>query len=229
MKTHWMRALETDRARAAQGSAISQTMVDEWTHIWAERLGRPSTDERFDVCDETGQPTGIIAPRWLCHLLGLRHRAVHVLLQAPNGLFVLQVRSHDKADWPGLIDVSVGGHLRAGQDYESAARREMEEELGITPTMLAPPGLVPIGQPQPGCDEDPRQPLLLNRQFNQLYIARLAASGLDTIRFQDGEVCALYLCNAREVERLVSSNSCAPGLTHSWMLYQAKRDLISEE
>ncbi len=221
----WRKRLDADRARAIRAEALSQAAVDDLTAVWAARLGRDPTDERFDVCDEAGRPTGITAPRWLCHLLGLRHRAAHVLLLAPNGLFVLQVRSHEKAEWPGLVDVSVGGHLRAGQGYADAARREMEEELGVTPEMLMPPGLVPVGGPRPGHDVDPRRPEMRNRQFNQLYVARLTAEGLAGVRFQDGEVCALYLCDEREVDRLVETGACAPGLAHAWPIYREHQAL----
>ncbi len=222
--TRWREALHADRARVAQADGLSQAAVDELAAAWAARLGRDPADERFDVCDETGRPTGITAPRWLCHLLGLRHRAVHVLLLAPNGLFVLQVRSPNKAEWPGLVDVSVGGHLRAGQDYEAAAWREMEEELGITSQMLEPPGLMPVDGPRPGHDVDPRRPHLVNHQFNQLYVARLTATALANVRFHDGEVCALYLCDEQEVDRLVAAGECAPGLAHAWPIYRRHRE-----
>jgi 16S rRNA (adenine1518-N6/adenine1519-N6)-dimethyltransferase len=32
---------------------------------------------------------------------------------------------------PGVWDSSVAGHLDAGEDYAAAARRELEEEMGI--------------------------------------------------------------------------------------------------
>lgn len=224
----WWEHLTRDRARAADARRLTQAAVDDLAAIWAPRLSGEMAvelfsgkEERFDLCDDDGRPTGVTAPRWLCHLLGLRHRAVHILLWAPNGLAVLQVRSPHKAYWPGLIDISVGGHVRAGQSYLEAAWSEMEEELGLTPPLLAPPGLTPAGEPQPDDEPDPRQsPWLCNRQFNQLYAARLTADGLASARFRDGEVCALYLCPPREIDRLLTTGAVAPGLTHAWRVWR---------
>ncbi len=218
-----------DRARVADARSLTQAAVDDLAATWATRLSQATAvelfsghAERFDLCDDDDRATGVAAPRWLCHLLGLRHRAVHILLWAPNGLAVLQVRSPHKAYWPGLLDISVGGHVRAGQSYLEAAWSEMAEELGVTPPLLAPPGLTPVGGPQPDDEPDPRQsPWLCNRQFNQLYAARLTAEGLAHVRFHDGEVCALYLCPPHEVDRLIATGAVAPGLAHAWRVWRA--------
>ncbi len=59
------------------------------------------------------------------------HRVAHVLLFNSRGELFLQKRSYLKDVQPGKWDTSVGGHLDAGEDYETAARREMVEELGV--------------------------------------------------------------------------------------------------
>jgi isopentenyldiphosphate isomerase len=61
----------------------------------------------------------------------LIHRVVHVLLFNKNGGLLLQKRSRRKDVAPGKWDTSVGGHINPGEDVLAAARREMEEELGI--------------------------------------------------------------------------------------------------
>lgn len=234
-QSEWWEHLTRDRARVADAAQLTQADVDNLAATWAARLSQETAAElfsghaeRFDLCDEDDRATGITAPRWLCHLLGLRHRAVHVLLWVPNGLAVLQVRSPHKAYWPGLIDISVGGHVRAGQSYLEAAWDEMEEELGVAPPLLAPPGLTPVGEPQPDDEPDSRQsPWLCNRQFNQLYAARLTAEGLASVRFRDGEVCALYLCPSHEIDRLIVTGGVAPGLAHAWRVWRAWEALPS--
>lgn len=65
------------------------------------------------------------------HRLGLRHRAVHVLLFDPGGRIFLQKRSMRKDSSPGLWDTSAAGHVEPGETYEQCARRELMEELGI--------------------------------------------------------------------------------------------------
>lgn len=62
----------------------------------------------------------------------LVHRAVHVLVISSSGHLLLQKRSLTKDVQPGRWDTSVGGHVGFGQSYEEAARRETQEEIGIT-------------------------------------------------------------------------------------------------
>ena len=65
------------------------------------------------------------------HRLGLRHRAVHVLVFNPAGEVFLQQRSDTKDINPGLWDSSAAGHVDHGEHYDACARRELAEELGI--------------------------------------------------------------------------------------------------
>ncbi|MEZ0228484.1 MAG: hypothetical protein ACAI25_07645 [Planctomycetota bacterium] len=108
-----------DRARAAlrRGDALRDragvlALVAEWSHL---RRPSPSAEEPFPLLDARFEERGLAAPRWLCHLLGLRHASAHVVLVAPNGLVVLQKRSRAKDTAPGLLDTSVGGHVGAGR------------------------------------------------------------------------------------------------------------------
>jgi isopentenyldiphosphate isomerase len=55
---------------------------------------------------------------------------VHVLVHDAEGRFFLQKRSAAKDTFPGCWDSSCSGHLDAGEDYTTAARRELGEELG---------------------------------------------------------------------------------------------------
>lgn len=71
-------------------------------------------------------------PRHEIHRLGLRHRAVHILVfNSQNELF-LQKRSMLKDLNQGLWDTSAAGHVDKGEDYFPCALREAKEELGIS-------------------------------------------------------------------------------------------------
>ncbi len=105
-------------------------------------------DEAFDVLTPDGAPAGWTVPRGEAHRIGLWHPAFHLWIAWRDGAEVtvlLQWRSLTKDTMPGRIDVSVGGHFRAGEyradcptahSVLAAVRRELEEELGV----LSEPG-----------------------------------------------------------------------------------------
>lgn len=91
-------------------------------------------EEMFDIVDEHDCVIGT-APRSRCHGdPSLVHRTAHVIVFHPDGeRILLQLRTKTKDIQPGKWDTAVGGHLDHGEDYETAARREMSEELGLDP------------------------------------------------------------------------------------------------
>ena len=90
----------------------------------------PSQQERFPVVDEVDRILRY-AYRSQVHGDNLRHRAVHILIFNDAGEVYLQKRSRWKDRHPLLWDSSAAGHVCAGEGYDEAARRELEEELGI--------------------------------------------------------------------------------------------------
>jgi 16S rRNA (adenine1518-N6/adenine1519-N6)-dimethyltransferase len=87
--------------------------------------------EIFDLVDDQDQVMGQ-ATRAEIHAQNWKHRAVHVFVFNKRRDLLLQLRSRMKDKHPGVWDSSAAGHLDAGEGYESAAIRELEEELGIT-------------------------------------------------------------------------------------------------
>ena len=90
-----------------------------------------SPDEIFDVCDTEDRVIGQ-ARRADVHANNLLHRAVHVWVMRSNGQLVAQRRSASKDQYPNALTSSASGHLDAGEDYRTAAIRELGEELGLT-------------------------------------------------------------------------------------------------
>lgn len=89
-------------------------------------------EDIFDVVNENDEVVEQ-CPRSEVHAEGLRHRAVHVLIFNNEGELFMQKRSKNKDTWPGAWDSSCSGHVDAGEDYEPAALRELDEELGWQP------------------------------------------------------------------------------------------------
>jgi isopentenyl-diphosphate Delta-isomerase len=89
-----------------------------------------SSREVLDVVDMHGDPTGQTFDKRTIHDRGLPHRDVHVWVT--NGRDMLQQqRTWDTRIMPQEWDVSVGGHVDAGESYLDAAVREAQEELGL--------------------------------------------------------------------------------------------------
>ncbi len=88
-------------------------------------------DELVDILDEEGNRTGETMLKSMAHRKGLFHPTVHVWLYTANGLLLLQKRAAVKETHPLLWDVSVAGHIAAGEEIITAALREVKEEIGL--------------------------------------------------------------------------------------------------
>src|SRR5215468_9128241 len=88
------------------------------------------SEEIFDVVNDRDEVIDR-RPRSEVHRLGLRHRAVHVLVFNSRGEIFLQKRSMKKDRQPGLWDSSASGHVDSAEDYDACAVRELEEEIGL--------------------------------------------------------------------------------------------------
>lgn len=86
--------------------------------------------EYLCVVDENDQVVNTL-PRHEIHRLGLRHRAVHLLVFNDQRQLFLQKRSMNKDLNKGLWDTSAAGHVDIDEDYLPSVIREGEEELGV--------------------------------------------------------------------------------------------------
>ncbi len=88
------------------------------------------SEEIFDIVNDRDEVVGQ-ETRARVHRLGLKHRAVHVLVFNRRGELFLQKRSLKKDTFPGAWDSSASGHLDTGEDYDACAVRELREEIGL--------------------------------------------------------------------------------------------------
>jgi isopentenyl-diphosphate delta-isomerase len=88
--------------------------------------------EYVDVLDSSGRPVGIRKSKSGVHQDGDWQGAAHVWILNRKGQILIQRRSPTKENWPNLWDVSVAGHISAGERPVETAIREAREELGIT-------------------------------------------------------------------------------------------------
>ncbi len=155
-------------------------------------------DEKVDVLDARGALTGRVAWKSEAHQLGLWHRCFHCWVAAPETpsggpyLFV-QRRAAGKDTWPNKLDVTVGGHLEAGESALDGLR-EVEEELGLA---IAPDELVPLGTRK----VEKRIPAGLDREFQEIFLLIRTLSSKD-LHLQEEEVAAVLRLRLDDVEEL---------------------------
>ena len=119
------------RARAEQLSLLQWIGLANYIAPPAHPSALAMRDERLPVVDKNDRVLRY-APRSEVHGNNLRHRAVHILIFDDAGEVYLQQRSRWKDRHPLKWDSSAAGHVAAGESYEETARRELEEELGIS-------------------------------------------------------------------------------------------------
>jgi 8-oxo-dGTP pyrophosphatase MutT (NUDIX family) len=88
-------------------------------------------DELVDVVDDGNEVVGV-APRRTLRAENLWHRCTYVFVLNPAGELYVHRRTDTKDVYPGFYDVGAGGVNAAGESYDACARRELEEELGVT-------------------------------------------------------------------------------------------------
>ncbi len=149
-------------------------------------------DELVEWVDEHGEVIEIVTRRRM-RSENLRHRSVAVVVLASDGRLLVHRRAETKDLHPGWWDVCASGVLGVGESYEASARRELGEELGITPGELE---LLGVGRWD---DVD-------SRELSHVY--RTVHDG--PYVFADGEIAEAHLVTPLELGRLMDRERFLP-------------------
>src|SRR2546426_9361813 len=134
------------------------------------------------------------------HLDQIDHRAEKIFLIRSNGKILLQRRSLSKTTFPNLWDSSSSFHVTFGESYEQAARRELEEETGVSALLTYLGKFVYHVPPE-----------------NEIVAVFFCRSD-DPIRIDHVESSEASFHTRDEVNTIVSSESAAPWLTKGWKI-----------
>ena len=88
-------------------------------------------DELIDILTPEGKSTGKTALKSEAHKNGWFHATAHIWFFTSDEKILLQKRALTKKVFPGIWDISVAGHIGAGEEVLEGAKREVYEEIGL--------------------------------------------------------------------------------------------------
>lgn len=156
-------------------------------------------EEYIDIVTKTGEQTGKSALKSEIHSKGHYHNTAHIWFYTLKGEVLLQQRAASKVICPLLWDVSVAGHIDAGETLKSGAVREIEEEIGLTISEedLNKIGVFECFQSYPNG--------IIDNEFHHTFIAVLKVP-LQKLIPQKEEVEALKLVSIKTFKKLLKNS-----------------------
>lgn len=87
--------------------------------------------ELWDIYNRDKTKTGKTMVRGEKFEKGAYHLVVHVCIFNSNGEMLIQQRQPFKSGWSNMWDITVGGSAVSGETSQTAAERELFEEIGL--------------------------------------------------------------------------------------------------
>ncbi|WP_194767698.1 NUDIX hydrolase [Tamlana sp. I1] len=155
-------------------------------------------DELIDIADKNGNLLGVSELKSVIHQKGLYHHTAHIWFYTENGEVLLSQRSAKKAICPLMWDVSVAGHIDAGETVKQGAIRETFEEIKVS---ISENELIEIGVFE--CFQTYENGITDN-EFHNTFISKLNVPFSNLIP-QEEEVDALKLVPLKEFDALIEN------------------------
>jgi isopentenyl-diphosphate delta-isomerase len=143
-------------------------------------------DELLDILTPDGKATGKTALKSEAHKNGWFHATVHIWFFTLEKKILLQKRALTKKVFPGIWDISVAGHIGAGEAILEGAKREVLEEIGLK---LTDKELIKIGTRIHQVKHDNG---IQDNEHHHVFIAELKVP-LSELTMQQEEVAGLEL------------------------------------
>lgn len=150
--------------------------------------------EEWDIYDQDRLRTGESIRRGQRLAPGEYHLVVHVCIFHPNGKLLIQHRHPRKRGWPDKWDLSVGGSAQAGENSRATAKRETQEELGLSYDFSK---------------ERPFFTIHFSRGFDDFYLIEVEVELAD-LKLQKSEVQGVRWVNREELMELWKQGDFIP-------------------
>lgn len=154
-------------------------------------------DEIIDILNTNGELTGTTAMKSEAHRKGWFHQTVHIWFYTSDRKVLLQQRGSNKDIFPLLWDVSVAGHIAAGEAIEISALREIKEEIGLTIHMKQ---LKKIGVFK---SIQKHHPNIIDHEFHHTYLCELKLP-ITKLQNQISEIADLKLIS---IDKIIAETS----------------------
>ena len=144
--------------------------------------------EKFDLYTKDRVLLNKTLKRGLKLPKGTYRLVVHLAVVYKNKMLI-QKRSLDKKNWPGLWDITCGGSVISGETSSMAIQREFNEELGIN---------YDFSNTLPFCTT------YFKEGFDDLYVVEKKIN-LKDIKIQLEEVCEVKWATKTEIKKMIKS------------------------
>ena len=161
--------------------------------------------EWVDIWTKDGKPTGEKTLKSEAHARGYYHPTVHLWIYNSRKEVLLQKRAPQKKTFPGKWDVSVAGHISAGDTPEDTLIRESHEELGL----IIKPGEAEFARVMQSDIQHSEQ--LIDREHHHIYFIHRNLVP-DKLKLQTEEVSEVKWVGLNTLIESLTDEDAFPGL-----------------
>ncbi|MBG7630664.1 MAG: NUDIX domain-containing protein [Bacteroidetes bacterium] len=157
-------------------------------------------DEYIDILNDHGEISGKTCLKSEAHKNGFFHQSAHIWIFDKNKNVLIQKRAANKDTFPSLWDISVAGHISAGELPINAAIREVQEEVGIS---ISENQLHYIGT---STNKVLHKIDLIDYELHHIYICSLNFN-IETLKIQQEEVAKIKMIVLNKLISKVNTNN----------------------